>query len=83
MVVSLCFDPDGVIEREAVGRYSKTMETLATDIKELVFDEVVRAEMGARARNLVNRRFNLKLNVDRLEQFLQDLIKDRSPGSIV
>jgi glycosyltransferase involved in cell wall biosynthesis len=48
--LSLFFDIDGIIEREGIGRYSRTFEQLVADVQELMEDGVARQEMGQRAR---------------------------------
>jgi len=48
--LSLTFDLDGILQREGVGRCAATFEQLAADVGELMADESLRGEMGARAR---------------------------------
>lgn len=49
--LSLSFDLDGILEREGVGRCSKTFEQLVVDVQDLMEDETTSREMGRRARN--------------------------------
>ena len=49
-VVSLHIDPDGVLDREAVGVHAETEERLVQAVRMLVMDPVKRAEYAARAR---------------------------------
>lgn len=49
-VVSLHVDPDGVLDREAVGVHAETEERLLQAVRMLVTDPVQRAEYAARAR---------------------------------
>lgn len=59
-VVSLNADPDGVICHHKLGFYSKSFEQMAKDIKLLLKDEKLRAEMGANGRRYVEEEHDSK-----------------------
>ncbi len=59
-VVSLHIDPDGVLDREAVGIHAPTEEGLAQVVRMLVTDPVKRAEYAARARRHAMQRHSMQ-----------------------
>ena len=71
-VISLEFDPDGIIEKERVGAYSRTMDRFKNDIKDLLSEGDKRASMGARAKALLEKTFVKSNNISLLTGFLTD-----------
>lgn len=53
--VSLSFDPDGIIERERIGRCSRDFDHLVRNVDELMLDAEQRLEIGLRAREFACR----------------------------
>jgi len=72
-VVSLCFDPEGLLRRENVGICSGTFDQFARDVTHLIGDSGLREELGARGKAFADRAFNLGRNVGTLETFLQTM----------
>lgn len=77
-VVSLSFDPEGLLRRENIGICSGSFEQFVKDVAGLINDSRLRQDMGARAKVFADHIFNLKRNVGTLETFLQSLA-DRRP----
>lgn len=59
-VVSLHVDPDGVIEREALGFCSGSVHQLAKDVDLLVADTTKRNQMGERAREYATKNYSMQ-----------------------
>jgi glycosyltransferase involved in cell wall biosynthesis len=74
-VVSLCFDPEGLLQRENIGICSGSFEKFVKDVTGLIGHSRHREEMGARGKVLVDRMFNLERNVGTLEDFLKSVAK--------
>ncbi len=70
-VISLCFDPEGLLQRESIGICSGGFEQFVKDVTDLSRDQDRRNEMGARATAFAHRMFNPDRNVRILEDFLQ------------
>ena len=64
-VVSLNVDPDGVLEREAVGFHTRTTAALESSVRRLIEMPALRAEYGARARRYALLKHSLR-NVEQL-----------------
>jgi glycosyltransferase involved in cell wall biosynthesis len=77
-VVSLCFDPEGLLRRENIGICSGDFEQFVKDVTSLIGDSGLREEMGRRARAFADQSFNLERNVGTLEAFLQRTARDTS-----
>jgi glycosyltransferase involved in cell wall biosynthesis len=75
--VSLSFDPDGIIEREQVGRCSRTFEQLVTDVRELMEHEPLRREMGRRARAYAREHHSLSTLIAAYEQLFYAVVQQR------
>lgn len=80
-VVSLSFDPEGILSRERIGRLSGNFEQFVLDVDDLIRDRDSRAQMGERARRLARSEFDLRINVLRLEEFLEEVIELRRTES--
>jgi glycosyltransferase involved in cell wall biosynthesis len=74
--VSLGFDPDGILEREGVGRLSRSFEQLVEDVAKLMRDDELRTAMGRRARNYASRHHSL----DRMVADYRALFRELVPG---
>lgn len=72
--VSLDYDPDGIIEREKLGRRSTSAEQLAEDVRELLTNESLRCDMGQRARDYASRLLNAPRMVADYELLFEKVI---------
>jgi len=73
--ITLHFDPEGIIERENVGRFSRTFPRLVSDTSSLIDDEALRADMGARAQRIAHTLFDPIENARKLERFLLGVLE--------
>jgi len=71
--VSLQFDPDGIIERQGLGRCSKTYEQLVRDVKDLLLNEPLRFEMGRRAISYASEYHNSDRMVEEYERLFESI----------
>jgi glycosyltransferase involved in cell wall biosynthesis len=76
--LTLEFDPDGLIEDRGLGYRTDTLDGLEQRVRELCFDEPLRAEMGRRARELVDADFDQVANGRRLLEFFEQLLAVRT-----
>lgn len=76
-VISLEFDPAGLILSEAIGRLSGSYDQLKQDIIELNENESLREEIGANAHALIASRFVKELNVKKLIGFMKKVISNK------
>lgn len=74
--VSFSFDPDGILEREGVGRCSKTFEQLVADVRELMQDEAARLEMGRRARVYAVRHHSTERMAGEYEALFKGIVEE-------
>lgn len=72
--VSLSFDLDGILEREGVGRCSRTFEQLVVDVRELMEDEAARLDMGRRAREYAVRHHSAEKMVADYEALFKEVV---------
>lgn len=72
--VSLTFDPDGILERERVGRCSKTFEELVSDVRDLLEDDAARQEMGCRAREYAASHHSVEKLATEYETLFQGIV---------
>ena len=73
-VVSLNADPDGVICHHKLGFYSKSFEQMAKDIKLLLKDGKLRAEMGANGRRYVEEEHDVRKVVKQYTDLFKQLL---------
>lgn len=66
-VLSFSVDPGQVIERQGLGRVSRTAAGLLSDLQVLTKDGILNREMGERALDYVRRRHNTPVVCDMLE----------------
>jgi glycosyltransferase involved in cell wall biosynthesis len=71
--ISLYYDPEGLIEAQGLGFYSRSFDNLVSDVRKLVTDASLREEIGARAVAFATEHFDPQKNVRRLEEFLESL----------
>lgn len=71
--VSLNSDPDGVIGHRKLGFYSRGFEQMAKDVKLLVKDEKLRAEMGANGRRYVKEEHDVRKVVKQYTDLFKQL----------
>lgn len=74
--ISLYFDPEGIIEKEGLGYYSRTFARFEEHTRQLIADEQIRRSMGQRAREFARQHFDPEINVRRLEHFLLSLLSE-------
>jgi glycosyltransferase involved in cell wall biosynthesis len=74
-IVSLNVDPDGIIERERIGFYSKTFDRLVQDVHLLITDEKLREEMGWHARKYAEREFDIRVIARKYANVFEKIIK--------
>lgn len=80
--ISLSFDPDGIIEREKIGRCSSKFEQLVIDVKQLMEDEPTRRDMGRRAREYAIRHHSVERMVSNYESLFHKILSNSSPESV-
>jgi len=73
-VVSLNFDPDGLISNQKLGITSKSFEQLKNDIKTLINNDKLRKEMGNNSRRYVEQEHNVKKIVAKYEKLIESLV---------
>lgn len=73
-VVSLHYDPDGLIKKHNMGFYSKTFSRFTRDTEKLLSDSDLRRKMGENAQKISGELFNSEKNVKKLELFMSDII---------
>lgn len=74
--VSLYFDPDGIIERERIGFFSKNFTNFVKQTGFLIENNSKRERMGEIAYQYAHKNHNPQVNVKRLETFLCSIIKE-------
>ncbi|MEM1142990.1 MAG: glycosyltransferase family 4 protein [Pseudomonadota bacterium] len=74
-VVSLEFDPDGVLEQEGIGFHSRNLTRLCEDVLKLLKDPAQRQDIGRRASDYAAHHHGLKPNIDRYAQLIESLVK--------
>ena len=75
--ISLFFDPDGFIERNEVGYFSKSFDMMCKHIQLLVENPGLRNEMGRRAGRLARELFSPEKNTRKQEAFLKKVLNGR------
>jgi glycosyltransferase involved in cell wall biosynthesis len=75
--LSLDYDPNGVIEREMLGRLCGTMNRLFEETKTLIGDEARRRAIGERARDYARKNHAPELNLSRFEAFFEEVLRTR------
>ena len=75
--VSLCYDPDGFIEEHRIGYFSRSLDMMCEQIRQLVEDAEQRRDMGLRARRVAREFFDPETNVRRFESFFEEVLKSQ------
>jgi len=70
-VVSLCVDPDGVIQENNIGFVSGTYEKLREDVSRLIDDAKLRSDMADRAANFAGNNYSEK-NLEAILRILNE-----------
>ncbi len=72
----LSLDPDGILEREGVGRCVEPLGPLVADVEELMQNERPRNQMGRRARARGVNRHNVESMSSSREALLREVCRD-------
>lgn len=72
--LSLGFDLDGILEREGVGRCSRTFDELVADVEELMENEAIRRHMGCLAREYAVRHHSAARMVSNYEALFEEVL---------
>lgn len=75
-VVSLYYDPDGIIESKNLGSFSKTFDRFKKDVESWLHNAPLREEAGARAKEFSETMFDPAKNVKKLETFMVEIIEE-------
>lgn len=74
-VVSLAFDPGGLLVAEGLGRYAGgDMDTFTTQVRQLIEQPDLARQMGEQARTYASAQFAPEANVGKLERLFLDII---------
>ena len=73
--VTLYFDPESIIEKNRLGFFSHNYDQMVKDVYKLITDEKLRSDMGKKAKDFAEKKFNPEKNVRKLEDFLLKIIK--------
>ena len=76
-VISLFFDPGGVILNEDVGFVSGDFETMVDQVSNLLEDDSQRQEIGARATSMIQRKFVKEVNIQKLISFCESILNSK------
>lgn len=79
--ISLNYDPDGIIERESIGRCSNDFSQLVNDTGELIGNPVVLCEMSERAREYAKTNHDSKRMISQYEMLFRELY-DQKPKQL-
>lgn len=69
-VISLSFDPEGVIESHESGYYSRTMDQFVNHLKIIIENTERRSFLGSNGRKLIDSKYNLKTNIKKLSEVI-------------
>jgi glycosyltransferase involved in cell wall biosynthesis len=72
--ISLYFDPEGIIEKEEIGYFSRSFEHFVEQTRFLIENKTVCMSMGQKAQRVAKNYFDSEFNVRKLEAFLSDLL---------
>jgi len=75
-VISLNFDPDGIVKKFRLGRISGDFNTLKNDVKELIKNEKLRRRIGEKARDHAVEKFDMKKIGKRHLQIFKTLLNN-------
>lgn len=74
-VVSLNFDPNGYLESENIGYYSRNMNQFIEDVSNLIKNNAEREALGKKAQNFAHKKFSIERNGKFLEEFFLKTIE--------
>jgi len=72
-VISLSFDPDNLINKEGLGRCSKTFAVFANDVRQLIEDSELRESIGEKAEKYSKENLSQEVMVKKFENVLSSL----------
>lgn len=73
--VTLYFDPESIVEKNGLGFFSHNYDQMVKDVYRLITDEKLRSDMGKKAKDFAEKKFNPEKNIRKLEDFLLKIIK--------
>jgi glycosyltransferase involved in cell wall biosynthesis len=73
-VVSLNVNPDGILDKERIGFFSRTYKQLVKDVWFLLKNENRRKQMGEKAKKYAEEKFNINKNITMLERVFKDIL---------
>ena len=76
--ISLNYDPDGIIERESIGRCSSNFSQLVKDIRELIDNPLILRDMGQRARRYAKINHDSKHMISQYDMLFRELYNQKS-----
>ena len=72
-VVSLGFDPDGILQKEKLGFYAETFQEMVQYVKLLLTDETLRIKLGVNSRRYIEEKYNIEKTINKYEEIFQCL----------
>ncbi|MBL7996236.1 glycosyltransferase family 4 protein [bacterium] len=73
-VVTLNYDPDGIIEKNGLGFHSRSFDQLVIDVLQLVESEELRRKMGVNARAYAIENHNIEKSADAMNDLFMKLL---------
>ncbi|KAB2878367.1 glycosyltransferase family 4 protein [bacterium] len=73
-VVSLNYDPDGIIEKNGLGFHSRSFDQLVVDVLQLIENEELRRKMGVKARAYAMENHDIEKSADVMNDLLMKLL---------
>jgi glycosyltransferase involved in cell wall biosynthesis len=70
-VVSLTIDPDGVIEKQDIGRVSRDLDTMTADVDRLMTDDALRDQIASNGIAYIEEHHAIKSVVDQYEALFE------------
>jgi glycosyltransferase involved in cell wall biosynthesis len=67
-VVSLGFDPDGILKKEKLGFYAETFQEMVQYVNILLTDEKLRIQIGMNSRRYVEEKYNIEKIINKYEE---------------
>jgi glycosyltransferase involved in cell wall biosynthesis len=76
--ISLNYDPDNLIEQNQLGSFSRDFVTLVKDTRRFIEDQTLRTAVGSKAKEFSANLFNPKVNSDKIERFLFEILNNKA-----